>query len=415
MEGTPFKRIGRYVVADEIACGGIATVHFGRLLGAGGFSRTVAIKRLHPHFAGAELSRSLIDEARLAARIRHPNVVATIDVVDQDEEVLLVMEYVHGESLARLLLAARQSGGRPPQRIAVAIVLAALNGLQAAHEAKDEDGSPLGIIHRDVSPQNVIVGVDGVPRVADFGVAKAAGRTQTTNSGQVKGKLAYMAPEQVLNGVLSPRTDVFAAGIILWEALTGKRLLDGAHPHATVAKVIHADFAAPSTHAPDVSPALDAVVMRALAREPDDRWESALAFATALEEACKGTPPATTREVGAWVLEMRGPALAGQAARLATIERVLAEQYASESSPLRTATPLATTQDRPPVATSAPRSRTRTILLSLGGFVLLAAVTGGARSGCRPARPEVSLTTSAAAAPAAAEVVRRSKDAHSEE
>ncbi|MDB4993471.1 MAG: Protein kinase [Myxococcaceae bacterium] len=426
-----FKQIGRYVLADEIASGGIATVHFGRLIGAGGFSRTVAIKRLHPHFAGLELSTALIEEARLAARVRHPNVIATLDVVDEDDEVLLVMEYVHGEALSRLLLEARERGGRAPLRVAVAIVIGALQGLQAAHEARGEDGSPLGIIHRDVSPQNILVGVDGVTRVADFGVAKAAGRVQTTSAGRVKGKLAYMAPEQVLDGVLTPRTDVFAAGIVLWEALAGKRLLDSTHPHATVAKLLQPDFVPPSTHAPEVSPALDAVVMRALAREPADRWESALAFAAALEDACKDTPPATTRQVGAWVLEMRGPALAEQAARLATIERSLAKKYSSESA-LRIKTPSGTTHsvpriavaapetvapapasERKPLPAPAPRSHTRTILAALGGTIMLAVVAGGARSGCRrPGPADSALTTSAAVGPAAAQPL---KDAHFEE
>ncbi len=435
MGDKPFKQIGRYVLADEIASGGIATVHFGRLIGAGGFSRTVAIKRLHPHFAGLELSTALIEEARLAARVRHPNVIATLDVVDEDDEVLLVMEYVHGEALSRLLLEARENGGRAPLRVAVAIVIGALQGLQAAHEARGEDGTPLGIIHRDVSPQNILVGVDGVTRVADFGVAKAAGRAQTTIAGRVKGKLAYMAPEQVLDGVLTPRTDVFAAGIVLWEALAGKRLLDSSHPHATVAKLLQPDFLPPSTHAPDVSPALDAVVMRALAREPADRWESALAFAGAIEDACKDTPPATTRQVGAWVLEMRGPALGEQAARLATIERLLAKTYSSESS-LRTVTPSGTTHSVPRIAITAaeiappaptsenalpasappPRSHTRTLLAALGGMAVLAVVAGGARSGCRRKAPDDSaLTTHAAVAPAAAEATASLKDAHFEE
>jgi serine/threonine-protein kinase len=455
-----FKQIGRYVLADAIASGGIATVHFGRLLGAGGFSRTVAIKRLHPHFAGLELSTELIEEARLAARIRHPNVIATLDVVDEDEEVLLVMEYVHGEALSRLLLEARtHEGGRPPLRVAVAIVIAALQGLQAAHEARGEDGSPLGIIHRDVSPQNIIVGVDGVARVADFGVAKAAGRVQTTSAGHVKGKLAYMAPEQVLDGVLTPRTDVFAAGIVLWEALTGKRLLDATHPHATVAKLLQPDFVPPSTHAPEVSPALDAVVMRALAREPADRWDTALAFATALEDACKETPPATTRQVGAWVLEMCGPALAEQAARLATIERLLGKTYSSESA-LRTKTPSGTVHSvprlpvaapatpaapapsaadgvdpvgavdpvgvgsgtheppasaAPPPASSSLRSRGRVIWAMVGTTLVLVVAAGGARSGCRRGPADSALTTSAAVAPAAIEAARSVKDAHFEE
>jgi len=190
--------VGRYALYAEIAAGGMATVHFGRLLGPVGFSRTVAIKRLHPQFAkDPEFVSMFLDEARLAARIRHPNVVPTLDVVATQGELFLVMDYVQGESLSRLIRAARERGHRIPPRIVSSILTGALHGLHAAHEAKNERGEPLNIVHRDISPQNVLVGSDGVPRVLDFGVAKAAGRVQTTREGQLKGKLAYMAPEQI--------------------------------------------------------------------------------------------------------------------------------------------------------------------------------------------------------------------------
>src|SRR5262249_42741983 len=152
--------------------GGMATVHFGRLLGPIGFSRTVAIKRLHPQLAKEpEFVAMFLDEARLAARIQHPNVVATLDIVTNDDDVLLVMEYVRGESLARLMGAWVEAGRTAETRIVAGILVGVLHGLHAAHEAKDEAGEPLGLVHRDVSPQNVLVGADGVPRVLDFGVA----------------------------------------------------------------------------------------------------------------------------------------------------------------------------------------------------------------------------------------------------
>src|SRR5580700_4657373 len=164
--------IGRYAIFGKIASGGMASVHFGRLLGAAGFSRTVAIKRLHPHLADEpEFLSTLIDEARLAARIHHPNVVPTLDVESAEGELLVVMEYVRGESLARLLRAESARGRRLPLSIASAIVIGALHGLHAAHEATSDRGAPLGIVHRDVSPHNILVGVDGMARVIDFGVA----------------------------------------------------------------------------------------------------------------------------------------------------------------------------------------------------------------------------------------------------
>ena len=199
--------VGRYALYAEIAAGGMATVHFGRLLGPVGFSRTVAIKRLHPQFAkDPEFVSMFLDEARLAARIRHPNVVPTLDVVATDGELFLVMDYVPGESIARLSRVLRERQETLPIRILSATIAGVLHGLHATHEAKDERGHPLGIVHRDVSPQNVLVGTDGVPRVLDFGVAKAAGRVQTTREGQIKGKLSYMPPEQLGAAVSRQRT-----------------------------------------------------------------------------------------------------------------------------------------------------------------------------------------------------------------
>src|SRR5262245_60206940 len=175
-----YRIIGRYALHDAIASGGMATVHLGKLLGAVGFARTVAIKRLHAQFAkDPDFVAMFLDEARIAGRIRHPNVVPILDFVQDDGELLLVMEYVHGESLARLARSWRTSTGQGvPVPIALSIMSAALYGLHAAHEATDERGAPLDIVHRDVSPQNILVSHDGVARVVDFGVAKAAGRMQ---------------------------------------------------------------------------------------------------------------------------------------------------------------------------------------------------------------------------------------------
>src|SRR5262249_50884483 len=160
---------------------------------------------------------------RLAARIRHPNVVPTLDVVALGAELFLVMEYVDGESLSRLFKTAFSRGDRVPTRIAASIAAEVLYGLHAAHEAHSENGEPLSIVHRDVSPHNVLVGRDGIARVVDFGVAKAAVRSQTTQDGNLKGKLSYSAPEQLLKETVDRRVDVFAASVVLWEALTGTR------------------------------------------------------------------------------------------------------------------------------------------------------------------------------------------------
>jgi len=312
-------RLGRYALYDEIASGGMATVHLGRLVGPVGFARTVAIKRLHPqHAKDPEFVAMFLDEARLAARIRHPNVVATLDVVATTGEVFLVMEYVEGESLASLLGAVARQQTRMPLKFAAHAVVGALHGLHAAHEAKDEHGEGLKLVHRDVSPHNILVGVDGVPRVLDFGVAKAAGRLQTTDEGRIKGKMAYMAPEQLSATGVSPRTDVFAASIVLWEALTGRRLFRGADPAEIVGRVLNAPIEAPSKVAPDVPRAIDEIVLKGLERNAAKRWTSALEMATALEQAA-GLVPA--REVGDWVRSVGATRLVERADRVAQIEK----------------------------------------------------------------------------------------------
>jgi serine/threonine protein kinase len=199
-------RVGRYIVEDRIAAGGMATVHIGRLRGAAGFSRTVAIKRLLPQLAcNPEFESLFVHEARLVARIQHPNVVATLDVVAEAGELVLVMEYVHGETLSRLMQAVAARSERVPQRIVLAIIRDALYGLHAAHEARDRHGAPLDIVHRDISPQNLMVGADGVTRVLDFGIAKAATSVELTREGVVRGKAAYMAPEQLLASEVTRR------------------------------------------------------------------------------------------------------------------------------------------------------------------------------------------------------------------
>jgi serine/threonine protein kinase len=319
LEDPPAGRIvGRYVLYDEIASGGMATIHIGRLRGPVGFSRTVAIKRLHPHFAkDPEFVSMFLDEARLAARIRHPNVVATIDVVALGTELFLVMEYVQGESLSRLVRAAATAHHQIPPKISVSILADTLYGLHAAHEAKSERGEPLAIVHRDVSPHNILVGRDGMGRVLDFGVAKAADRAGTTRDGQVKGKLAYMAPEQLLRRPVDRRADVFAASVVLWEALTGKRLFAGEDVGAIVTMVLNQSIEAPSRIVSGVPAAVDAIVLRGLARDPKDRFASAREMAQALESALALARPA---EVSGWVEHLAGDLLHQRAQRVAEIE-----------------------------------------------------------------------------------------------
>jgi len=373
--------LGRYALYDPIAAGGMATVYFGRLVGPAGFSRTVAIKRLHPQYASdPEFVSMFLDEAHLAARIRHPNVVSTLDVVAQQGELFLVMDYVQGESLSKLLRAARQSGERMPVPIAAAVVAGVLHGLHAAHEATNDRGEPLDIVHRDVSPQNVMVGIDGTALVLDFGVAKAVGRLQTTREGQLKGKMAYMAVEQLRGSPVDRRADVYAAGVVLWEALVGRRLFEGDNDVAVFGKVLGAEVEPPGSLVPDVPPELDAIVMRALARPAEDRFASARDMARAIERA---VPPIAAADVGEWVEKMAERALASRADVMARIEissHTSAPAQAADTDPV--SRPPAVIDDAATQLSSGSVSRPRIQLRDVARQRPLALVAGvGAAAG----------------------------------
>jgi serine/threonine-protein kinase len=321
------RTIGRYSVFDEIASGGMATVYLGRLIGSGGFVRTVAIKSLHAHLAkDPEFVSMFLDEARLAARIRHPNVVPTLDVVASKGEVFLVMEYVQGETLSRLARLQRSHGHLVPLPIVLRVMSDVLHGLHAAHEAHDDSGLHLDIVHRDVSPQNVLVGVDGVARVLDFGVAKATGRSQTTRDGAIKGKLSYMAPEQLMSKGVTRQTDVYAASVILWELLTGRRLFNGESEADVIGKLMHRQIPPPSQLVPQRPPALDAVVMRGLADSLDKRFATARDMCAELARC--GIAEAPTLAVGEWVQSLATDTLADRSAKIAAIASLPASALA---------------------------------------------------------------------------------------
>jgi eukaryotic-like serine/threonine-protein kinase len=327
----PLRVVGRYALYGQLAAGGMATVHFGRLLGPVGFSRTVAIKRLHPQFAkDPEFVAMFLDEARLAARIQHPNVVATVDVVAMDEELFLVMEYVRGESFSRILRGAKRQKIELPEAFISNVVAAMLHGLHAAHEATDEHGQPLHVVHRDVSPQNVLVGTDGQARVLDFGVAKAAARIQVTRDGQMKGKLAYMSPEQLSGVSVDRRTDVFAAGVVLWEALTGERLFTGEDVSDVLTKILREPVPPPSSVNPKVRREVDQVVMHALDKNPETRFQTAREFAVAMEETMQLMSP---RSVGEWVERIAGESLERRERALAEIESISSVNELSGMTP----------------------------------------------------------------------------------
>jgi serine/threonine-protein kinase len=352
MAGNALK-VGRYALGERIAAGGMATVHLGRLDGSAGFSRTVAIKRLHPHLCeDPNFTGAFADEARLAARIRHPNVVPTLDVVSTEGELLIVMEYVDGDSLSSLIrkMEEKSKGERIPLPIVCAVVSEMLHGLHSAHEAKSETGKPLDIVHRDVSPQNVLVGADGVARLVDFGIARASSKTRqaTTGENDLKGKLAYMAPEQIRRDGVSRRTDIYAAGIVLWELLTGARLFASDNEAATMEKILVGWVPPPCTVVTDLPDALNDITLRALDPDPNNRFETAREMAVALEDAL---PRALGREVGAWVEKTGAETLSARRSMIARAEK--------EGAPSRTNISVAPKAPPPIEAHTTPRGGPR--------------------------------------------------------
>ncbi|HSN96833.1 MAG TPA: serine/threonine-protein kinase, partial [Candidatus Nanopelagicales bacterium] len=282
-------RAGRYETLRPIASGGMATVYLGRALGGGGFERAVAIKVLHPHVAAEpEFVAMFLDEARLAAQIHHPNVVATLDLVE--DPLFLVMEYIEGPSLYGLMRACKKHRQPFPISIALRIFLDALAGLHAAHDLVGPGGQPLNLVHRDVSPQNVLVGSDGISRITDFGVARAESRISSTRGGALKGKLGYMSPEQIKAKPVDRRSDVYAAGAVLYEMLTGERLFQADNEAALISNILSGPEHGPRAIATAVPEALDAACLRSLASNASDRYPSAAAFAEAIERAIAQSP-----------------------------------------------------------------------------------------------------------------------------
>ena len=322
------RRIGRYRILEEIASGGMATVRVGVLDAGLGFSRLVAIKSLHENLARVPgFVAMLIDEARLTTRVSHANVVSVLDVVEEGDRLHLVMAYVSGASLATLFARAVETKAPIPLPVVSAVIRDALQGLHAAHTATDESRQPLDLVHRDVSPQNVLVGLDGVARVIDFGIAKATKRLQETSTGVLKGKIAYMAPELFDGDPATAQSDVYGVAVALWELLTLRRLYAGEDETAVVAQVRLGMVEPPSFHVPGVPRVLDDVVMRGLALAPGDRFLRARDMLEALERAA---PAGTATEVSEWVRALAGEAIEERALRLAKLE---ADAREPESSP----------------------------------------------------------------------------------
>jgi serine/threonine-protein kinase len=351
--------LGNYEPLLELASGGMAKVYVARHVGAAGFERLVVIKRVHSHLlSNRDFCDMFRDEARHCSMVQHPNVVSVVDTVEAEGELFLVLEYVESLSLSALLKGLAARGERLEPAVAARIFADALAGLHAAHEAVDLRGNRIELIHRDVSPQNIIVGRDGTSRLIDFGIAKAASRISVTHSGVVKGKLRYMSPEQVQQKPLDRRADVFSAGVVLYEALTGKRPFAGEDDGDIVLGILLGEVPPPSSVVGGLPLAIDAVVDRALQRDRADRFQTAAELQEALERA---VAPASVRDV-ARVVEWCGAE--EFEVRRAILQAAIEDQPTSSRRPAagareREAPPSAPPPAAHPVSGFVVRDRTR--------------------------------------------------------
>lgn len=280
--GTYF--LGRYRVVDEIGIGGMASVHLGRMDGPGGFQKWVAIKRIHAHLIEDDsFVQMFLDEARVAARISHPNVATVFELGKHDDSYWIAMEYLHGEPLRELMRRSEEMAAVMPPEIACRIIADAAEGLHAAHELTGKNGERLNLVHRDVTPHNLFVTYDGTTKVVDFGIAKFSSRMASTRAGTLKGKLAYMSPEQVHGEQIDRRTDIFALGVVLWELTTGQRLFRMESDLDTLAKVQECNVTRPSTLVRGYPIDLEKIVMKALSKNRGERFKTAREFSRALQ------------------------------------------------------------------------------------------------------------------------------------
>ncbi|UJR83191.1 Hypothetical protein I5071_52570 [Sandaracinus amylolyticus] len=356
----------------------MATVYLARRAGAAGFAKHVAIKVVHAHLAlDRTFVKMFLAEARLSARIEHPNVVQVHDLGEHDGSYFMVMEYVEGCALSELQRMLAEAQRRLAPEVAVAIAMRVAAGLHAAHELADEHGNNLCVVHRDVSPQNVLLARKGHVKLIDFGIAKAAERTQSTQGGVLKGKVRYMAPEQASGSEIDRRADVYALGVLLWEMLTGRRLFDAPTDLLALKMVLDPRPRAPSALAGGVPPALDETVLAALAKDPARRPATAQAFGEMLARAFPAAlaidAPRIAEIVGVLTEEARGdaedrPDSTSGVARMSDVARERVEQL---TLPALAATAEASVSSGEPVVRGSGPSRV--VALAVLGAVAIAA------------------------------------------
>jgi len=277
-------RIGRYDLIYPVGQGGMATVYVSQVSGMAGFEKLVAVKIIHPHLVRERLFVEMfLDEAKIAAQILHPNVAAIQEIGEEDGILFMVGELVPGESLKEVMRCAEKRGTKLSQPMAAHIAAAVCSGLQAAHDLQDPDGRPLNLVHRDISPQNVLIGYNGFVKLIDFGVAQAKGRLSHTEAGTIKGKMGYLSPEQLQGKVLDGRSDLFSLGVVLYQMITGKHPFPGHTSLERLNRISAGEFRPPHELEPSIAPELERIVMNALTVQRGNRFPSASAMGEALK------------------------------------------------------------------------------------------------------------------------------------
>lgn len=369
----PFpEHVGKYELLIPIGTGGMATVYLARATGVGGFSRDVALKLVHAHLRSDEESKlQLLEEAKLAAKIRHPNVVPVLEVDEDPFGLFLVMDYVEGENLAGLVRAAKTAGMPLSHRLIARILNDALLGLHAAHELVGDEGSPLNLVHRDFSPQNILVSIQGTTRLGDFGVAKAADRAVRTKTGLVKGKINYMSPEQARGYAVDRRCDVWAAGVVAWELLARQRLHTADDDVATLLSIVTEHPPRLSSVIPGIPPEIDDAVDWALTPYLDDRCPTAEQFRQALEAGWQQWEGiADSAELAAFVQRIVGPKLAERSdsiAEVRTLRQRMGQLARAKLDEAEERSPTVSRRSHHPIA-SPNEERTRISRPSLGSI-----------------------------------------------
>lgn len=299
----PFKRYGRYTLVKKLATGGMAEIWLARQRGLADFKRFVVIKKILSHLSAQEtFVKMFLDEARTSAQLNHPNIVQVYDLGREGESYFIAMEFINGENLAAVAWRGKKRNDPIPVPFAARVLADACKGLHYAHHLKGADGAPLSIVHRDISPQNLLLTYDGETKVVDFGIAKAASRSEATKTGMLKGKFSYMSPEQCQGAPIDMRSDIFALGILLYELTTGTRLFKHESELMILEMITKREVVSPREVNPEIPEELDRIVMRALRKDPNDRFQTAQEMQLALEEYIRRSGgPASSTELSVYM------------------------------------------------------------------------------------------------------------------